>query len=141
MLRFIAKIGFTMVTCLVLMSSIARADTVEDTTTTTVSQSPTGEKVTKTVQVTRHIVTTPVPAPKDATTDAPVGFANCFTVESGWYNDVWIDRHRVCQYNDTQKEGEVWVAGYWGCTVATTQGICSTWQWTPGHWQKTLAVY
>jgi hypothetical protein len=139
MLGLIAKISAVAV-CSLLLGFNANADTVENTTTTTVTQNPAGDKVTKTVQVTRQIVTTPVPAPKD-TASAPVGFANCFTVESGWYNNVWIDRHRVCQYNDEQKEGEVWVAGYWGCTLATTQGICSTWEWTPGHWQKTMAVY
>lgn len=111
-----------------------------DTTTTTVTQSPTEGKVTKVVEVIRHEVVTPVPEAKDPNT-TPEGYVSCFTVEAGWYNSVWIDKHRVCQYNETQKLGSTWVAGYWSCMAATADGVCTSWAWKAGHWDKTLVVY
>jgi hypothetical protein len=70
----------------------------------------------------------------------PQGFVSCFSVEAGWYKDMWVPTHKVCQYENTG-EGAAWVEGYWGCNKATDDGICSNWEWKSGHWEKTLSVY
>jgi hypothetical protein len=141
MFHFKSSLAIAMFSSLLLFGFNVQADPQDtDITTTTVTQTPTEGKVTKVVETVRHVVVTPAPAAKE-TTVTPDGYVSCFTVAAGWYNNVWIDTHQVCQYKQTQKEGAAWVAGYWACNVATTEGTCTTWEWKPGHWQQTLNVY
>lgn len=102
--------------------------------TTTTSQTPEGGTLVKTVKI-----ITPVPAAKEVVA-APEGYVTCFTVQEGWFNDFWVPTHQVCQY-DNAADGIVWIEGYWGCNVATAEGVCSNWEWRAGHWEKKLAVY
>lgn len=112
----------------------AQADTSSTTTTTT--QTPEGATVVK--EVTTRVVT-PVPAAKE-NVPAPQGYASCFTVEAGWFNNIWVPAHQVCQY-ENMPEGSVWVSGYWGCNKMTPEGVCSNWEWKAGRWEKKLVVY
>jgi len=108
------------------------------TTTTTTTQLPEGGTVTKVVE-TRNTIVTPVPAPKEVIA-TPQGYVACYDIAAGWFNDTWVPLHRVCQYSNTT-QGVVWIDSYWGCNKATTSGVCTNWEWRPGHWQKTLAIY
>ena len=86
---------------------------------------------------------TPVPEPKEVI-PIPVGYSNCFSVEAGWKGEIWIPKHRVCQY-DTSKgayQGSTWIDGYWKCTEAKRlEGMCIKWEWQPGRWVTSLEVY
>lgn len=135
--RLILSIFFVSLFSLICCNVQAQ-DKETTTTTTTTTQTPEGNTVVKEVKKTTRIVT-PVPAPKETVTP-PQGYVNCFTVEEGWFNDIWVPTHQVCQYENTG-EGVVWIEGYWGCNKATTDGVCSDWQWKAGHWEKKLVVY
>lgn len=122
----------------VLMSLFLGANTfaAEEVVTTTTTEGINGSKVVETV---RKVVVTPVPTAKE-TVAAPTGYVSCFNVEAGWFDNVWVPTHRVCQYNNTES-GVVWIEGYWGCNKATAEGVCTNWDWKAGHWQKKLVVY
>ena len=124
---------FTMISA---FSITAHAD--EKVTTTTSMQTQPDGSVTKVVE-TRRTIVTPVPAAKEVVA-TPQGYAQCFTVAAGWFNDVWVPAHQVCQYTN-MAQGVAWIEGYWGCNKATTEGVCTNWEWKPGHWEKTFAVY
>jgi hypothetical protein len=105
--------------------------------------------------VERRVIVTPTPAiSADKITPIPAGYANCFNVAAGWYNDIWVAAHQVCQYKQTETTavitgnstntsigGSTWVAGYWACPKYNTSGECTSWVWKPGRWVKTLEVY
>ena len=91
------------------------------------------------VHAAQGTIITEVPLPKE-TVMIPEGYAHCFTVEAGWYQNTWIPRHQICQYEKIT-QGVAWIEGYWRCTKFTAIGVCETWDWIKGHWQKTLAVY
>jgi hypothetical protein len=115
------------------------------TTTTTVNPVTQETTVTKSNPVTGETTTTviksPTPAPQEAVT-VPEGFWNCFTVEAGWYKNIWVDEHRVCQYQGAGFAGEAWIAGHWLCTkYKASEGICTKWEWSASHWEKTLTIY
>jgi len=105
------------------------------TVTTETTQTPTGQ----TQVIERRVISSPVPAAKEVIA-TPQGYIDCFTVEGNWFKDVWVATHRVCQYENTG-EGVAWVEGYWACNKATTEGVCTNWEWRSGHWTKTLVVY
>lgn len=137
MSRFYLGISVVCFALLSLFVSInARAD--ENVTTTTSVQTQPNGTVEKVVE-TRRTVTTPVPAAKEVVA-TPQGYVQCFTVEAGWFNDIWVPSHRVCQYANTA-QGVAWIEGYWGCNKATSDGVCTNWEWKPGHWEKTFVVY
>lgn len=118
---------------------------VPATTSTTTSAIVTPVKTTAviapaTVQTKETIIITPTPVAKEVT-PTPAGYANCFFVESGWFQNEWIPRHRVCQY-DNLPDQVAWVEGYWACTeYKSAQGICTNWDWRPGRWVNNLVVY
>ncbi|MBA3661331.1 MAG: hypothetical protein H0W64_06365 [Gammaproteobacteria bacterium] len=90
--------------------------------------------------VDRPIIVTAVPAPKEVI-DTPSGFINCFTIKEGWYQDVWLAEHRVCQYENSPS-GVAWVEGYWACSKYNMdEKKCTTWDWKAARWEKTLSVY
>ena len=90
--------------------------------------------------VEKQVIVTAVPAPKEVIV-TPEGYVNCFTVKAGWYQDVWIAEHRVCQYANTPS-GVAWIEGYWACTkYDSIQGQCTNWEWKGARWEKTLVVY
>jgi len=111
-------------------------DTTSTTTTTT--ETPEGGSVTKVVETTNRAIVTPVPAAKEVIA-TPEGYVSCFYVQAGWFNNLWVPTHRVCQYNNTG-EGVVWIEGYWGCNKSK-EDVCTNWEWRSGHWQKSLVVY
>ena len=82
------------------------------------------QDTTTTVVEKRVIIT---PAPK----------ANCYSVAGHWENDVWVDTHDICKY-ENRVEGVAWVNDYWSCTAANADGTCTNWVLVPGHWVKTL---
>lgn len=120
----------------------------DESTTTTVNEDTQQTTVTKTNPNTLETTTTiltPVPAPQE-TIAAPQGYTNCFNVAAGWYKDIWVPEHSVCQYDATTQssvhEGSAWVKGYWACTkYRTSDGVCTKWEWKSGHWVKTFQVY
>lgn len=134
-LSFLVSLVFVAVFSL-FFSMAVRAD--ENVTTTTSMQTQPDGSVTKVVE-TRRTVVTPVPTAKEVVA-TPEGFVQCFTVAAGWFNDLWVPAHRVCQYSNSA-QGVAWVEGYWGCNKATAEGVCTNWEWKPGHWQKTFEVY
>ncbi len=92
----------------------------------------------------RPMIVSPVPTAKEEIS-TPDGYVNCFTIESGWYKNAWVPEHRVCQYENVAGqtvayEGVAWVESYWACTQYTGTA-CTSWEWKPGHWVKTLEVY
>lgn len=109
------------------------ATITEVTTTTEGSPAPTG------TVVERHTIVSPVPTAKEVIA-TPQGYVSCFTIDGAWVKDIWIPRHRVCQYEGSS-EGVAWVEGYWQCNKSTPQGVCTNWEWKPGRWEKTLVVY
>lgn len=121
-------------------------DTQESTTTTVnpVTQETTITKINPDTQETTTTIITPVPEPKEMI-PAPQGYASCFKVPSGWYKDIWVPEHTVCQYDtDTQNQyqGSGWVEGHWACTkYKASEGACTKWEWKPGHWVKTFQAY
>ena len=117
--------------------TIAKADETVVTTTTTQSDSP--GATSKVIKTTRQVIVTPVPAAKEVIA-TPAGYETCFTVDAGWFNNIWVPTHRVCQYQNTA-QGVAWVEGYWECNQATDAGVCTNWQWRQGRWEKSLVVY
>lgn len=120
---------------LFIFTTASAEETTSTTTTTTQTQD--GGTVVKEVKTTR--VVTPVPAAKEVVA-APSGYVSCFTVAEGWFNNVWVPAHQVCQY-ENMASGVVWVEGYWGCNQVTSEGVCSNWEWKSGRWEKKLVVY
>lgn len=117
----------------------AHADQEVTKTTITTTKSPETGAETKVTETTRQVITTPAPAAKEVIA-TPEGYVSCFNVEAGWFNNLWIPTHRVCQYNNTG-EGVAWVEGYWACNKSTSNGVCTNWEWKAGRWEKTLVVY
>ncbi|GEM_PF-1587686 len=115
------------------------ANTAEQNANTSARNANTAEQNANTLSK----IVTPVPAPKEVK-PAPTGFVNCFVVQAGWVNNVWVPEHRVCKYSPSQ-EGVAWVEGYWACTTYKTiehrKDECTNWDWKPGHWVKTFEVY
>lgn len=127
-------------------------------TTPVLTTTPTAVTTTTPV-IERKVIVTPVPTvTADKIVPIPAGYANCFNVAAGWYNDVWVAEHQVCQYNNTGTStvvtsgnttgstnaaigGSTWVAGYWTCPKYNTSGECTSWVWKPGRWVRTLEVY
>lgn len=104
--------------------------TTEVTTTTT----PSGGTVV------RKTITTEAPAPKVIVT-TPSNYVNCFRVEAGWHNEIWVPAHQICQYQNSP-QGAAWVEGYWACqSYKMDTGECTNWEWVDAHWQKVLDVY
>ncbi len=117
-----------------LFPVLANAEVV--TTTSAVVPVP----ATTQVVVERPVIVTAVPAPKE-TIVTPSGYISCFSVKAGWYQDVWVAEHRVCQYPNTAN-GVAWVEGYWACTkYSVDAGQCTNWEWKPARWEKALVVY
>jgi hypothetical protein len=116
-------------------------NTQETTTTQTnpVTQQTTITKVNPTTQETTTTIITPAPAPKEVV-PLPQGSTNCFTVAAGWYQNIWVPEHTVCQYGPTSTEGVAWIAGHWTCTKFKATE-CTRWDWKPGRWVKSLQVY
>lgn len=109
----------------------------EEVTTTTTTPNAAGGTTTV---VERHVITTEAPQPK-IVVPAPVNFVNCFSVNAGWFNNIWIDKHQVCQYSNSS-EGVAWVQGYWQCSkYKSDEGVCTSWDWKDAHWVKTYQVY
>lgn len=121
--------------------SVQAQETQETTTEVTTSSAPISSASTTTpVMTERHVIITEVPAPKAAVT-VPSNFINCFKVEAGWHNEVWVPEHQICQYTNAP-EGAAWVEGYWTCSkYKTDTGDCTNWDWTDAHWVKVLDVY
>lgn len=86
---------------------------------------------------------TPVPTPKEANLPPP-GSVECLQIRAGWFNSIWIPEHRVCKYNQSS-QGVAWIEGYWACTqykaLGNTNGVCSNWDWKPGHWVQKFSNY
>lgn len=117
----------------ILSCSIAFAQE-QTTTTTTTTTSPNG------TVVERRQITTTIPAPKEII-ETPAGFASCFMVKSGWYQDVWVAEHNVCTYPNSPN-GLIWIGGYWTCDKYNeAEGQCTNWNWKSAHWEKTVSVY
>jgi len=116
--------------------------TTQESTTTTVNTDTQQATITKTnpnTGETTTVIQTPVPAPQDVMT-APTGYVNCFRVSAGWYQDVWVPEHKVCQY--TSGQGVAWVDGHWICTkYVASEGSCTKWEWKKGHWVNSFEVY
>lgn len=106
---------------------------------TVCAQETTVLPATSAVVVSSPEIVTTAPAPKE-TIVIPSGYQNCFTVKAGWYQNVWIAEHQVCQYSSSSTSGAAWVNGYWSCTKYNSNQ-CINWEWVSGHWQKTLVVY
>lgn len=79
--------------------------------------------------------TTTVVEKKVVVTPAPKS-ASCTMVSAHWEGDVWVDQQSVCKY-ENRAEGVAWIQDYWACTTAT-DGNCTSWEYRPGHWVKTL---
>jgi hypothetical protein len=62
----------------------------------------------------------------------PYGDEGCYMVPGGYYNNLWINPHRVCEYPDAP-DGGAWISGYWQCTNYNYDR-CRHWGWVPSHW-------
>jgi hypothetical protein len=72
--------------------------------------------------------------PMRESTIPPGGYVSCYTVPPSFYEGVWINVHRVCQYNNEQGAA-MWVSGYWQCVhFRHMEGVCLDWGWMPSHW-------
>ena len=97
-------------------------------------------QTTTTTTVVKRTIITPAPQPQDATITAPSGYSNCFMVAAGWFNNLWVPEHEVCQYTSSA-EGVAWVQGYWACDKYNEANNCTNWVWKAGRWVKSLEVY
>jgi hypothetical protein len=71
----------------------------------------------------------------------PRGYERCYTIPSGWYQGVWVNRHQVCQYSHVRRP-QVWVDGYWRCNrFRHRSGNCAHWRWVPSHWAHRNVIY
>jgi len=116
----------------------------QESTTTTVNTDTDQTTVTQVNPVTKEttttIINTPVPSPQEKIV-TPSGYSNCFTVAAGWFKDVWVPEHRVCQYTTTSN-GVAWIDGHWICTqYKASEGACTKWEWKAGHWVNQFEVY
>lgn len=125
-----SRFHFQLVIFIILSSILAINANADDTTTSTPDTQ---------TDAPRHIVVTNAPAPKEFV-PTPAGFDNCFLVQARWKQDAWVTAHKICQYKNST-EGVAWVDGHWNCTDATTEGVCSQWDWVAGHWEKTLEKF
>ncbi len=67
---------------------------------------------------------------------APQGFQRCYEVESVVNGGVWINKHRVCEYQNAPYGG-MWVAGHWECAkFKHHEPVCKRWVWVPSRWIK-----
>lgn len=139
MTRFHLGLSIFLSTLLSLLAAVNVQAEETTAVTTTTTQSALDGTVTKVVETTRKTITTPVPAPKEVIA-TPTGYVSCFNVEAGWFNNLWVPTHRVCQYANTG-EGVAWIDSYWACNKATDDGVCTNWEWKPGRWEKTFVVY
>jgi hypothetical protein len=98
------------------------------------------EIVVHTTVKTTHTIVTPAPAPQEVVS-IPAGSSNCFTVQPGWYNNIWVHEHRICQYKHAEENKRVWVSSYWECSNYTMDGTCNNWDWVKGHWADTIVSY
>lgn len=145
MSRFLLYFSVLFCSALCLLTSIAvRADETTTVVTPVATPEGAGEQTTTTTvkndgsTVTRQTIVTNTPTPKEVVA-TPAGYASCYKVEAGWYNQIWVPEHQVCKYTSSA-EGVAWVEGYWACTQYT--GVnCTNWDWKPGHWVKTLVNY
>lgn len=80
----------------------------------------------ETTVVEKRVIITP--APKSA---------KCTTVAGHWEANIWVAEQTICTY-EGRAEGVAWVQDYWACTASTADGNCTTWEYRPGHWVKTL---
>jgi hypothetical protein len=64
----------------------------------------------------------------------PHGFQSCHMIPKGYYEDVWMNSHQVCEYSAEDKRGVLWVAGHYICKEASQNGVCRNWTWRPEHW-------
>ncbi len=67
----------------------------------------------------------------------PRGFVTCHNVAVGYYNGVWMNQHRVCEYS---RNRGVWISGHWQCARLSGIGMCKRWDWVPSHWENPRAV-
>lgn len=70
----------------------------------------------------------------------PRGYANCQTVPAGYYQGVWTNQHRICNYS---RHRGMWISGYWQC-AKVKKGFCAHWDWAPSRWEggpAPVAVY
>lgn len=75
-----------------------------------------------------------VPVQREAV-PPPGGSMNCYMAPSGYYNGIWINEHRICEY-DNSPYGAVWVAGFWQCVNFSRHGVCRQWYWQRSHWVR-----
>ncbi|MBV9576018.1 MAG: hypothetical protein JO149_05300 [Gammaproteobacteria bacterium] len=127
-----------------LMPSLnAHAQNVADTSVpsaATVPATAPGTSTAAPVVIEKPVIVTAVPAPKE-TIVTPAGYVNCFTIKAGWYQEIWVAEHRVCQYQNAPS-GVAWIEGYWTCTkYNVAEGQCTNWDWKVAHWEKTLTIY
>jgi len=86
------------------------------------------------VQAQDTTTTTTVVEKRTIITPAPT--AVCTPVAAHWEDNVWVEAHNVCKY-ENRKEGTTWISDYWSCTDATPDGTCKSWVLVPGHWAST----
>ncbi len=70
----------------------------------------------------------------------PHGYARCQTVAAGFYDGVWMNKHKVCNYS---RNHGMWISGYWQCSKVK-KGFCARWDWAPSRWEggpAPVAVY
>ena len=134
MSRIYSVLCFCLVALNICTAAQAQEEAQTQTTSVTTTTTPNGTVVEK-----RVIVTT-TPAPKEVVT-SPAGYVYCFSVKAGWYQDVWVAEHNVCTYPNSPN-GTIWIDGYWACNkYDINDGTCTTWEWKPAHWEKTVTVY
>jgi len=69
----------------------------------------------------------------------PRGNAKCHVIPKGFYDGVWHERHKVCNYGRARGS---WVAAHWQCTKLNQANRCVRWDYVPSQWQgKKVAVY
>lgn len=81
--------------------------------------------------------TTTTVVEKKVVVTPPPKSVNCTAIPAHWEGDTWVDTQNICRY-ENRVEGVAWVQDYWACTAATATGDCTTWEFRPGHWVKTL---
>ena len=87
---------------------------------------------------TQVIISFRAPADKEFSRP-PEGYVKCHIIPSGFYNGIWINKHRVCDYqgnhNNHGRNGK-WVSGYWRCDFYKPKhNHCDRWTWVPSHWE------
>ena len=78
------------------------------------------------------VIVSEPPPPREIIVGPP-GYTTCYIVPPRFYNNVWHNKQRVCEYGGARSL-KMWIDGYWQCGSFRSGGRCISWHWVDSHW-------